>query len=188
MITLLFLMLTFHFPKDLQKKKEFWKLIITSGIVAVLLGFVALGFVNCIDEVPAQWASCAYGVDRDCGNLYSGKFYWIGVTSGTGFCVGCLRFIFSYPDNLPGILKDIKLCHVEPKWALLTFVLSAISISGGATLGPEQALSSLGGGLATFISQHFVLFSDSDYQRLFILAGIFGCSIPRPHFGSCHDD
>ncbi len=54
--------------------------------------------------------------------------------------MGMIRWAFSYPETLPGIFQEILTCHVDPKWSPLTFVISAISLAGGATLGPEQGL------------------------------------------------
>ncbi len=53
-----------------------------------------------------------------------------------------IRWTFDYPDNLAGIFKEIKTYHVESKWVGVTYCISALSLAGGATLGPEQALVS----------------------------------------------
>ena len=68
------------------------------------------------------------------------QWYWVYVTSGAGFLVGCLRVLMKYPENLPGFFKEVTDCHVDPTWALHTVLLSAISLAGGANLGPEQAM------------------------------------------------
>jgi hypothetical protein len=68
------------------------------------------------------------------------QWYWVYVTSGAGFLVGCLRVLMKYPENLPGFFKEVTDCHVDPTWALPTVLLSAISLGGGANLGPEQAM------------------------------------------------
>lgn len=173
----------FPFPRGFASSKEFWKLIIMSGINAVILAFAAVAFTNCIDQVPTLWASCDYSGDQTCGNWYNGQKYWIGVTAGAGFLVGLSRYVFSYPDDLPGFFKDIQVKHVDPKWAPLTYLLSALSISGGATLGPEQALGNIGGGLATFVVQNFVSFEEKFYSEIFVLSGIvapIGALLPNP--------
>lgn len=77
-----------------------------------------------------------------CGDFYNGKTYWILITGGAGFTVGMIRWTFDYPDNLPGLFKEVTSFHVDPKWSPLTFIISAISLGGGAALGPEQGLVS----------------------------------------------
>lgn len=62
------------------------------------------------------------------------------MTTGAGFVVGIIRYFAKYPDNLPGFFKEVNSCHVDPTWAPYTVLLSAVSIAGGANLGPEQAM------------------------------------------------
>lgn len=41
----------------------------------------------------------------------------------------------------------------------------------GATLGPEAALSNVGGGLASYITDHWVHFEDDSDRKLVVLTG-----------------
>jgi hypothetical protein len=50
------------------------------------------------------------------------------------------RLLLNYPETIPGLFKEIEEYHVNPKNAPATILLSAISLGGGACLGPEQAL------------------------------------------------
>ena len=50
--------------------------------------------------------------------------------------------VLKYPETIPGIFKEIEHFRVEPSTAPSTILLSAISLAGGACLGPEQALVS----------------------------------------------
>ena len=50
------------------------------------------------------------------------------------------RYLVKYPESIPGIFKEIEACHVNPKTAPFTVLCSAMSLAGGASLGPEQAL------------------------------------------------
>jgi hypothetical protein len=130
------------FPPGFGNKFKFWKVIFFSGLVACFMGVAAAAFMNIGDEVPKQWCDCDFSNDNTCGDWYNGKKWWICVTAGAGLAVGLIRWLFTYPDNLPGIFKDIQSFHVDPKWIPVTYCLSAISLAGGATLGPEQALVS----------------------------------------------
>ena len=54
--------------------------------------------------------------------------------------------------------------------------------------GPEQALASLGGGLATYVSENFNLYDDNgeDYKKLLVLGGMasaLGALFPSPLLG-----
>ncbi len=130
-------------PPGFARKYKFWKLIFFGALVATFMGVASAAFLNFGDEVPKQWNSCDYANDFECGDWYNGEKYWIFITTATGFLIGLIRWTFSYPDNLPGIFKEIQTYHVEPKWAPVTYLISALSLGGGATLGPEQALVSL---------------------------------------------
>lgn len=146
------------------RKAKFWKVILLLSVVSGIMGLVAAGFMNAVEQViryldfiispifyiqfiglqiPKQYVTCDWGNDPDCGEWYSGEKYWILISGGAGLLIGLIRYATSYPDNLPGIFKDIQVFHVEPKWAPVTFIISLISLSGGATLGPEQALVTL---------------------------------------------
>lgn len=57
--------------------------------------------------------------------------------------MGLIRWGFAFPDDLPGIFKEISAYHVDPHHSPLVVVISAISLAGGASLGPEQAMVSL---------------------------------------------
>jgi hypothetical protein len=130
------------FPPGFGRKVKFWKLLLLSGLLAMFTGFMCCVFLNFTDEIPKQWASCDYSNDHSCGQYYNGEKWWIAVTGGAGVAVGLIRWLTAYPDNLPGIFKEIQTYHVEPKWTPITLSLSAISLAGGATLGPEQAMVS----------------------------------------------
>ena len=62
------------------------------------------------------------------------------MTSMTGLAVGTLRWITKYPRVSPGFIDEINSGHVDPTYVLHTLLISAISVSGGACLGPELAL------------------------------------------------
>jgi H+/Cl- antiporter ClcA len=112
--------------------------------------------------------------------------YWIAITGCTGLVVGLLRYFIGYPDDLPGLFKEIATYHVDPKWSPASSLISMISLAGGMSLGPEQALASIGGGLATYISEHYVQYEDQEYKKLLVLGGMasaLGALFPTPILG-----
>lgn len=174
-------------PTGFARKKKFWKLIILVSLIAAFIGLAACGFMNFVDKIPEQWATCDFSEDPDCGQWYAGDKRWILVTAGGGLLVGLIRFFTNYPENgLPGIFKEIETYHVDPYWAPVSFIISGVSLGFGATLGPEQAMGNLGGGLATYISEHVVI-EDPDYKKLLVLSGIgsaISCIFPSPVLGA----
>lgn len=47
----------------------------------------------------------------------------------------------------------------------------------------EQALASVGGGLSTYLLEHYVTFQDEDYKKLLVLGGMaaaLGALFPSP--------
>lgn len=129
-------------PPGFARKPPFWKLMFLNGVGAVIMGVLGAAFMNMAEEVPKQWADCDYEDNKHCGDWYTGHKYFMLVPSSTGFCIGLIRWGFSFPDNLPGLFKEINVCHVHWEWSPLQYLISAMSLAGGASLGPEAALVS----------------------------------------------
>jgi H+/Cl- antiporter ClcA len=65
-------------------------------------------------------------------------------------------------------------------------IISAVSLAGGASLGPEMALSNIGGGLATCIHEYVIEIEDLEYRELMTLSGMaaaLGALFPSPLLG-----
>jgi H+/Cl- antiporter ClcA len=192
-------------PAAFARDYNFWKAFTLSAVLGAFLGLCTLVFMNIADKIPRVWVNGGpTTTDNDffiCGDCsvktcvcnkfqncqwYEGKLEWIAITASAGFVVGCIRFFSAYPDNLPGLFQEIQAFHVDPTWAPYTIVLSAISLAGGASLGPEQGLGNLGGGLATYITEHYLHFEDDDYRKLSVLGGMtaaLGALLPSPILG-----
>ena len=54
---------------------------------------------------------------------------------------------------MPGTVAVIQAGRVKPSMVLGVVAVSVVSLSGGASLGPEDALGKMGGGLGTWISE-----------------------------------
>lgn len=174
-------------PKGFGREKRFWRMIIIVSFLGATMGVVAVAFMHVADKVPMLWVDNGeFDEPSDC-QFNNGRWYWLVITASGGLAVGLIRWIFDYPENVPGLFKDINDCHVEPKWAPLTFLISAVSLGGGASLGPEQALGNLGGGLATWLSEKFTDYGmEADDKKLLVLAGMsgaLGALFPTPVCG-----
>jgi H+/Cl- antiporter ClcA len=82
-----------------------------------------------------------------------GHWWWVAVTAAAGVAVGLLRRLTRLPDEIPGLIADLSEQHVDPRLVPGIAVVSAVSLIGGASLGPEQALGSIGGGAGSWIAR-----------------------------------
>ena len=101
-----------------------------------------------------------------------GSLWWVAVTAGTGVLVGALRRFFRLPAKLAGTVEELQEQRVEPSTVLKAVAVSAVSLAGGASLGPEDALGRLGGGLGTWVSERKKL--DERTRATNTLTGISG--------------
>jgi len=103
---------------------------------------------------------------------FGGHWWWIGVTVAAGLAVGVLRRLTRLPARIPSLIEDLEQAHVDPKSVPGIVAVSAASLIGGASLGPEQALGSMGGGAAEWASRRRG-FDDED-RKVNTLAGFAG--------------
>ena len=84
----------------------------------------------------------------------------MAVTAGAGVIVGVLRRFFRVPVKLAGTVEELKDQRVEPSTVPGAVAVSLVSLAGGASLGPEDALGKMGGGLGTWVSERQKLSED----------------------------
>ena len=84
----------------------------------------------------------------------TGKWWWLGVTTGGGFLVGALKLFkpLNFPKEIHGLFLEATELHVDPYTAPALVLLSMISLGVGATVGPEMAMGTLGGAVGAFVS------------------------------------
>ncbi len=73
----------------------------------------------------------------------AGKPWWIAVGAGVGLFTGLVKALTDM-DLYPSILKEMQAKHVNPWMSCRVFVLCLASILGGAPIGPEAGLGSMG--------------------------------------------
>lgn len=148
--------------------RRFWELMLTAvflGIVGAHAGLVFLGVIG----VGAAW----YG-EPGTGWL-EGELWWIAVAAAAGLAVGVLRRVLGIPAKVPGLIEDFRTEHIDPKMVPKIVAVSAVSLIGGASLGPEVALGQIGGGTGTYIAKRRKLDDDATKeQTLSGMAGAFG--------------
>jgi len=147
------------------QKREFWVLIayaLALGVIGAFAGLVFLGVI----KFGGKWYSDSNP------HWFGGHWWWIAVTAAAGIVVGLLRRLMRLPEDLPGLIADLQEEHVNPRLVPGTVLVSAVSLLGGASLGPEKALSYIGGGAGGWLSERRGLSKDD--TRLNTLSGFAG--------------
>src|SRR5208283_3353068 len=110
-----------------------------------------------------------------------GHWWWVAVTAAAGLIVGLLHRWLRVPEQTPGIIAEINTGQVDARLVPATVLISAVSLIGGASLGPEKALGSMGGGAATWIARRRGLGTeDSQVNVLSGMAGAYGGMLSSP--------
>ena len=108
------------------------------GVFGAGAGLLSLGTI----KLAGEW-----GTDFDPGWL-GGHWWWVAVTAAAGrrgrraTAAGpaCLR-------GVPGLFDDLRADDCRRRdWSPGTVAVSAVSLVGGASVGPEKVLASVGGG------------------------------------------
>jgi H+/Cl- antiporter ClcA len=149
----------------LAKSPGFWVMMRDAALLGVVLAFAALAFLGLLKGGTKLW----FTLPNDPG-WFDGSLWWVGVTAGAGVLVGLLRRVLRVPVSLAGTFKELKDERVEPSTVPSAVVVSLVSLLGGASLGPEDALGKLGGGLGTWISERRKL--GDDLQKTNTLSGM----------------
>ena len=150
------------------KEREFWVLMAYAVALGVFGALVALVFMGVIG-VGNNWYT-----DSDPG-WFGGGWWWVAITAAAGVGVGLLRHVTRLPEQIPGLIADMKEEQVNPKLVPGIVAASAVSLIGGASLGPEKALGSMGGGAGTWSSRRRGLeVEDRQVNTLAGFAGAYG--------------
>ena len=151
----------------LDRSRGFWTIIGYAVVLGLVLAFAALAFLGLLKGGTRLWFTLPKNPD-----WFSGHWWWVAVTAVAGVLVGVLRRVFRLPAKLPGTLKELRDERVEPSTVLQAVAVSLVSLVGGASLGPEDALGRMGGGLGTWISERRKL--DESTSATNTLSGMAG--------------
>lgn len=148
-----------------------------AAVLGVALAFAALAFLGLLSLGTNLW----FTLPEDPGWL-DGSLWWVAVTAGAGLLVGVLRYVFRLPSKLPGTIVEMKAARVEPSRVLKTVTVSLVSLVGGASLGPEAAMGTLGGGLGTWISQRRKSSEDTRATNTLVgMSAAYGSLLAAPY-------
>ena len=131
----------------------------------VVLAFAGLAYLGLVSGGTDLW----FTLPKDPGWM-DGSIWWVAVTAGAGVAVGVLRRVFRLPTKLAGTVQELRDQRVEPSTALQGVAVSVVSLAGGASLGPEEGLGLMGGGLGTWVSERRRL--GDDVRRTNTLSGM----------------
>jgi len=154
--------------------REFWVLVgyaVALGVFGAFAGLVSLGIV----KFGERWSAASSP------GWFGGHWWWVAVTAAAGMVVGLLRGLTRLPEEVPGLFEDLRSEHVDPGLVRGTVAVSAVSLIGGASVGPEKALASMGGGVGGWMAQRRGLCKeDARVNTLAGIAGIFGGLFSSP--------
>ena len=88
-------------------KREFWVLMAYAVALGVFGALVSLVFIGVIG-VGNNWYT-----DSDPG-WFGGRWWWVAITAAAGVGVGLLRHVTRVPEQIPGLLADLKEEQVNP--------------------------------------------------------------------------
>jgi H+/Cl- antiporter ClcA len=160
----------------LGRSRGFWMIIGYAVVFGLVLAVAALAFLGLLKGGTKLW----FTLPKNPG-WFSGHLWWVAVTAAAGVLVGVLRRVFRLPAKLPGTFKELRDERVEPSTVLKAVAVSLVSLVGGASLGPEDALAKIGGGLGTWVSERRKLDkSTSATNTLSGMSGAFGGLLSSP--------
>jgi H+/Cl- antiporter ClcA len=149
-------------------KREFWALMGYAVALGIFGAFAGLVFVGVIGFGGKWYAASDSG-------WFGGHWWWVAVTAAAGVLVGLLRRLMRLPEQIPGLFADLKSEHVDTGLVPGIAAVSAVSLIGGASLGPEKALGAMGGGAGTWLAGRRALGKeDSQVNTLVGFTGAYG--------------
>jgi H+/Cl- antiporter ClcA len=128
--------------------RGFWTIAGYAVVLGLALALAGLAFLGLLKGGTNLWFKLPNNPD-----WFSGKLWWVAVTAGAGVLVGVLRHLLRLAAKLPGTMKELRDERVDPSTVLKAVAVSLVSLIGGASLGPEDALGKIGGGLGTWVSE-----------------------------------
>ncbi len=156
------------------EQREFWVLMGYAVVLGVFGAFTALVFIGVI-KFGGKW------YDDSNPRWFGGHWWWVAVAAAAGVVVGLLRRLTRLPEQVPGLFAELQSGHVDLGLVPGVVAVSAVSLIGGASLGPEKALGAMGGGAGGWIAQRRGLGEEgSQVNTLAGFAGAYGGLFSSP--------
>lgn len=145
--------------------RGFWPLIGMAILLGVFGALFSLAFMWVV-AAGGDW----YAV-TDPGWM-GGQWWWVAVTAGAGLLVGVLHRVTRLPGRTQGLIEDLQQERVETRDVVGVVVVSAASLIGGASVGPEKALGAAGGGVGDWLARRRR--ADEEDRKVATLSGFAG--------------
>ena len=163
----------------LTRSPGFWVIMRYAALFGVVLAFAALAFLGLVKGGTNLW----FTLPKDPGWL-DGSLWWVAVTAGAGVLVGVLRRVFRAPGQAGGHGRGAQGPARRALHCPAAVAVSLVSLAGGASLGPEDALGKMGGGLGTWVSERQKLSEDvRETNTLSGMSGAYGGLLVIPASG-----
>ena len=128
------------------QERSFWELMGYAALLGVFGAVAGLIFIGVTGLGEVWYGESGLG-------WFEGNLWWVAVAAAAGLLVGILRKVFHMPEHVAGFIEALKNEEVEPATVAPIVAVSAVSLIGGASLGPESALGSMGGGAGTWLAR-----------------------------------
>jgi H+/Cl- antiporter ClcA len=153
--------------RPFARDPDFWRLVGYAVPIGTFAGLAGLAFVS----VVKLGTDLIWPEDLALG-FFDGEPWWIAMTAGAGLLVGLLRVWMRVPQDPSGALASIQEARVDWRTAPQTVLVSAVSLIGGASLGPFDAGTRSGGAFGEWISERRDL--PEEMRQVNTLSGITG--------------
>jgi H+/Cl- antiporter ClcA len=142
------------------------------------MGGVGIVWLLVVEKAPQElWGDPAHN------DFAGGRWWWIPLATGLGLLVGLLRRRLTAARQ-PDLFTEIGEAHVDHTVVPASVGVSAVSLMGGASLGPEGGLGLLGGGLGDWVSKRAGADPETrGAHTLTGMAGAFGGLFTAPLLG-----
>ena len=160
------------------RQGRFWRITGWAAAFGVVMGGVGILWLLVVDKLPQElWG---HPSDNDFGG---GEWWWIPLATGFGLLVGLLRRWLKSAHQ-PDLFAEIGEAHVDHKVVPASVGVSAVSLIGGVSLGPEGGLGLLGGGLGDWVSKRRGADPETKAAHTLTgMAGAFGGLFTAPLLG-----
>lgn len=111
------------------RTREFWPLMGYATVLAVFGAFFSPAFLLVIGK-GGKWYTTSNP------SWWGGHWWWVAVTAAAGVVAGLLRNWTKLPEKTPTLIDDLQAGHVKPSVVPGILAVSAVSLIGGASLGP----------------------------------------------------
>jgi chloride channel protein, CIC family len=160
------------------RQRRFWRITGWAAVFGAVMGGVGILWLLVVEKVPQElWGDPA---QNDFGG---GRWWWIPLATGFGLLVGLLRRWLTSAHQ-PDLFTEIGEAHVDHRVVPASVAVSAVSLMGGASLGPEGGLGLLGGGLGDWVSERTGAGPETRRAHTLTgMAGAFGGLFTAPLLG-----